>query len=62
MVDVRIDLEISNNRVDDLVVRSTPTSEHTQFPLKNEEQLLDVAVFLAQDFNDHCALLEHECS
>jgi hypothetical protein len=33
-------------------------SENAQLPLKNEEQLFDVAMFLAQDFNDHCTLLE----
>jgi hypothetical protein len=26
--------------------------------LKNEKQLFDVAMFLAQDVNDHCALPE----
>jgi hypothetical protein len=31
-------------------------SEDAKLPLKNEEQLLDVAMFLAQDVNDHCAL------
>src|ERR1700756_1417816 len=60
VVGIRIDLEITDDRVDDLVVRAVSASEDAQLPLKNEEQLLDVAMFLAQDFDDHCALLRIE--
>jgi hypothetical protein len=44
--------------MDNLVVRAISASEDAQLPLKNEEQLFDVAMFLAQDFHDHCALPE----
>jgi hypothetical protein len=46
--------------VDYLVVRALSASEDAQLPLKNEEQLFDVAMFLAQNVNDHCALPENK--
>jgi hypothetical protein len=55
---IGIDLEISDHRMDNLVVRVLSASENAQLLLKNAEQLFDVAMFLAQDFDDHCALLE----
>ena len=48
--------------MDNLLVWALSASEDDQLPLKNEEQLFDVAMFLAQNFNDHCALLEDKIS
>jgi hypothetical protein len=48
--------------MDDLIVGAVSPREDVQLPLKNEKQLFDVAMFLAQDFNDHCALLEDRTS
>jgi hypothetical protein len=58
MADIGIDLEISDNRVDDLVVRALSASEEAQLPLKNQEQRFVVAVLFAQNIDDHCALPE----
>jgi len=55
VVGIGIDLEISDDRMDNLVVRALSASEDAQFPLKNEEQLFNVAMFLAQTLNDHGA-------
>jgi hypothetical protein len=62
VVGVRVNLEIGDNRVDYLVVRALSASEDAQLPLKNEEQLFDVAMFLAQNVNDHCALPEDKAT
>jgi hypothetical protein len=48
MIDLGIDLEIANNRPDNLVVRPLSPLKNAQLPLKNEEQLFDVAMFSAQ--------------
>src|ERR1700758_1087449 len=58
VVGIGIDLKISDNGMDDLVVGAFSPREDVQLPLKNEKQLFDVAMFLAQDFNNHCALPE----
>src|SRR6516164_6824734 len=47
MVEIGIDHEIGNNRLDDLVVRTVSASKDAQLPLENEEQLFDIAMFLA---------------
>lgn len=57
VVDVGVDLEISDNRMDYLVVRALSPREDIELPFKNEKQLFDVAMFLAQDVDNHCALL-----
>jgi hypothetical protein len=48
MVNLWIDLEIANNRPDNLVVRPLSPLKNAQLLLKNEEQLFDVAMFSAQ--------------
>jgi hypothetical protein len=55
---IGIDLEISDDRMDNFVVRALSAREDAQLPLKNQEQRLDVAMLLAQDVNHHCALPE----
>lgn len=55
---IGIDLEISDHRMDNLVVRVLSASKNAELPLKNAEQLFYVAMLLVQDFNDHCTLLE----
>jgi hypothetical protein len=42
--------------MDYLVVRAFSSRVDVQLPLENEKQLFDVAMFLAQDVNYHCAL------
>ena len=53
MAGIGIDQEIGDHRVDNLVVRPLSTIKDAQLPLKNQEQLFDVAMFLAQRVNDH---------
>jgi hypothetical protein len=48
--------------MDYFVVWALSMNEDAKFPLKNEEQFLDVAMLLAQNFNNHCALLERFCN
>src|SRR5215468_6052450 len=55
---IGIDLEISDHRMDNLVVRALSASEEAQLPLKNQEQRFHVAMLLTQDVDDHCALSE----
>jgi hypothetical protein len=53
---IGIDLEISHNRMDNFVIGALSASEDAQLPLQN--QRFNVAMLLAQDINDHCALPE----
>jgi hypothetical protein len=53
MVGIGIDLEIGNDRQDNLVIRHLSAIKDPQLLLKNEEQLFDVAMFLAQQINNH---------
>ena len=53
MVGSGIDEEIGDNRVHYLVIRPLSAIEDAQLPLKNREQLFNVAMFLAQRINDH---------
>jgi hypothetical protein len=53
MVGSGIDQKIGDNRVDNLVVRPLSAIKDAQLPLKNQEQLFNVAMFLAQGVNDH---------
>src|SRR6516165_2229654 len=55
VIGIGIDLEIGDNRVDNLVVGAPAASEDGQLSFKNEEQPLDIAMLLAQNVDDcHC--------
>jgi hypothetical protein len=53
MVNIGIEFEIGDNGLDDLIVWSPSTLENGQLLLKDEEQLFDVPVLLAQKINNH---------
>jgi hypothetical protein len=58
VVSIRIDLEICDDRLDNLVVRPVTPTKEVQLPLEYEKQLFDVAMFSAQQVNDHGPLLD----
>jgi hypothetical protein len=51
MVKLRVDLEITDNRANNLAVR--PFHAVEILPLEDREQLLQIAMFPAQTLNDH---------
>ena len=53
MVGIGIDLEIGDDRPENLVIRPLCAIKDAQLLLKNEEQLFDVAMFLAQKIDNH---------
>jgi hypothetical protein len=46
MIHFRVDLEIADNRANNLVVGAVSPVENLEFPLKDGKQLLDIAMLL----------------
>jgi hypothetical protein len=47
VVNLRVKLEVANNRANNLIVGAVATVESLKFPLKDGEQLLNIAMLLA---------------
>src|SRR5260370_30939660 len=53
VINFRVDFEITDNRANNLVVGAVSAVENLKFPLKDCEQLLNIAMLLEQALNDH---------
>jgi hypothetical protein len=53
VIHFRVDLEIADDRANDLVIGAVSTIENLKFPLKDSEQLLNIAMLSGQALNDH---------
>ena len=54
MIQLRVNLEVANNRADDLVIRFVAAVEDLQLTFKDVEQPLDVAMLSTEELNNHC--------
>ena len=52
MAGIRVAFEIVDYREDHLVVGAIAAAEDVELPLQNAKQLLNIAMFLTQDFDD----------
>jgi hypothetical protein len=46
MINFWVDFEVTDNRVNDLVVSTVPAVEYLEFPLEDGQQLLNVEMLL----------------
>ncbi len=53
MVNLCVDLKITDNRANDFVVGALAGVENRKFSLENGKQLPNVPMLLGQTFNDH---------
>src|SRR6266702_5641472 len=53
MMHFRVDLEIAENRANNLVVRVVSPAEYFEFPLEHGKQPFNIAMLLGQALNDH---------
>ncbi|MDA9476809.1 hypothetical protein XI03_20360 [Bradyrhizobium sp. CCBAU 65884] len=54
MIHLRVNLEIADNRANDLIVGTDPFLKNLQFALKSDEEQIDVAMLSKQKIHDHC--------
>jgi len=47
VVNLRVKFEVANNRANNLIVGAVAAVENLKFPLKDSEQLLNIAMLLA---------------
>ncbi len=53
VIHFRVDFEIGDNRASKLAVGAISSVKNLKFPLKNGEQLLNIAMLLGQALNEH---------
>ncbi|MDA9463140.1 hypothetical protein XH87_00635 [Bradyrhizobium sp. CCBAU 53415] len=56
MVHLRVNLEIADNRANDLIVGTDSFLKNVQFALKSDQKQINVAMLSKQKIDDHCGV------